>query len=91
LNLYKDGLPSTAVHPDQSIGTGIYGQLIPFRKEYNYKGGNLLVDIESSGKTYNFPIAVDAFGTQGFQGLYKTPKTKQPVKLRAVPAISFVK
>jgi hypothetical protein len=91
LNLYKDGLPSTAVHPDQSIGTGIYGQLIPFRKEYKYKGGNLLVDIDSSGKAYSFPVTVDAFGTKFAQGLYQTPKTKRPVKLRSVPAISFVK
>jgi len=91
LNLYKDGLPSTAVHPDQSIGTGIYGQLIPFRKEYKYKGGNLLVDIDSSGKAYSFPVTVDAFGTKFAQGLYQTPKTKRPVKLSSVPAISFVK
>jgi hypothetical protein len=91
LNLYKDGLPSTAVHPDQSIGTGIYGQLIPFRKEYNYRGGNLLVDIDSSGKAYSFPVTVDAFGTKFAQGLYQTPKTKRPVKLKSVPAISFVK
>jgi hypothetical protein len=91
MTLFKDGLPSSSVYPDQSVGTGIYGQLIPFRKPYRYQGGNLLVDFESSGKADNYLLSVDAFGTKAVQGLYKTPKTKQPRKLKSVPALDFVK
>mgnify|MGYP006282604473 FL=1 len=91
LNIYKDGLPGTAVHPDQSVGTGLYGQLIPFSREYIYSGGNLLVDIESIRSVNNLPFNVDAYGTESWQGLYQTPKTKSPIKLRSVPSLTFVK
>ena len=90
LTLFQGGLPSTGIHPDQGVGTGVYGQLIPFRSPYIYEGGNLLVDIESSGKTYNELVNVDAFGTQLNQGLYQTPKTKRPIPLKSVPALEFV-
>lgn len=91
MTLFQGGLPSTGVHPDQGVGTGVYGQLIPFRSPYIYEGGNLLVDIESSGKAYKELVSVDAFGTRLNQGLYQTPKTKRPIPLRSVPALDFVK
>jgi hypothetical protein len=88
-DLYKNGLPSTDVHPD-TVGSGSFGQAIRFQKSYRYEGGNLVIEMTSSGSKRQIPLLVDAFGTKAIQGMFKSTTTKGSVPVRAVPAIEFI-
>ena len=88
LHILKERFPAAGIHPD-NIGKGKFGPVIKFNTPYHYKGGNLLVELDSSGSKAGMAFPVDAFGTAVGHGVYALPSDPSN-KTRVIPAIPVV-
>ena len=88
LHVIKERFPATGIHPD-NVGKGRFGPVIKFNAPYHYKGGNLLVEFDSSGSKAGKVFPIDAFGTAVGHGVYALPSDPSS-KARVIPAIPVV-